>query len=172
MVLTSRMTPTTLALTSALAPAQHHLAEGGLARKQPRRQRLVDDANARSALAVAGGERPTCDQRDPHQREVVRADDAEIGERALRQWQNRPALDAVGRARIEAGQRQANRRRRIGHPGLRAQTFDHLVEELRLLRGSRVSRRSARRRTPRPHLRIEAGRRPLECSGKLRSSRL
>jgi hypothetical protein len=96
------------------------------------RERLVDDDDIGRALAVLRPERSPFGEGDPHQAEVVLADDLEAGQRPLRQREDVAAADAVGRSRV-AGQRQADRGRGIGDRRVRAQPFDDLVEELCLL---------------------------------------
>ncbi len=146
-----------LAFDLGVAATHQDLADRRLAGEDVPGERLVDDDDVGRALAVLGPERPSFGEADPHQPEVVLADDLETGERPLRQRQDVPAADAVRRPRV-ARQRQADRGGGVADRGIGAQPFDDLVEELRLLRVGLVARRAARRRTrpPRPPARTRA----------------
>src|SRR5262249_55876545 len=142
--------------------AQRRVAARCLARKQRPRVRLVDDADAGGALAIGRIERASREEADPHQTEVVLADDAQVRDRPLWQRQNRTSADAVRRARVEARERQANRDRGIGDARLRTQPLDHLRKELSLLRVRRVSAVWDADKRARGAFRLESWMRPLE----------
>ena len=146
-----------------VAAAQQHLPERRLAREQPLRQRLVDDADARRAVAIAGGEGAA--------RRRARFASAGSSPRSTipRFASGRCGSGRIGRPLTLYGDRGLNpdsgspiAAAASVTPALRAQLLDHLREELGLLRRRRISGCRHADERGRRALRFESGRRPLQ----------